>query len=432
MVLIAVSGVALIRLVIWGLIGSCTALAPDEGGYFQLFQYINKTQKIRPTLHWAGTPEWVLQIFFTPAKIFAFLGLGEFQAFRLQSILLAVASTLIVLFSLKNLSFYERFQSLDVKNRRALGIFLALACLMPTNIIWTTLGLREPFIYFSLAMTLFSFSDYMRSKSKYSLWLIVFVLGLIILGYTKFYLYVIVLLSILISLIVLKSQLRSKLIIVILLTLCTLPIFSKQINEVSRPTIRFSNVHLTLDLIPDFNSPKLPSMTYNQLLGCRKAETAGPLLRASIFFADTFLPKRVETANSQNAIDEPSATALRNDENLRGELNLLNLPIGLLGFLLFPFSILDSGLFGLLGLFEAILWLPLYALFGTQIWRSRKEIRQNPILAASLSFISIFVVFSALSEVNFGTSLRHRSVLLAPMVLAALSIWRNRPSRDNS
>lgn len=427
---ILIAGSTLVRLMIWSLIGKCTALAPDEEGYFQLFRYVNNTATTRPTLYWPSVPKWHLELIFIPAKFLDLLGFSEFQAFRLQSIVVFFSLVAVTIFSVKNLGFQKRFQSLNQRNKNLLFLFVTIAFFMPSNIIWTILGLREPFIHFSLGLILISFSLYFNSKTTLSSWLIVYVFGLFMLGSTKFYLLVIFLFSLLMSFYwLLKAQNRKKLLILFLSTSLCFPIFSDKFNAVNWPTFSFSTIKLSLDLLPNYEALTLPSMTFSQIRQCQDAGTAGPLLSSAVSLFTTLSPQRTETAEAQVPIDAPSVLALRSDENLRGDLNLLNLPVGVFSFLVFPISILDSSLFGLFGLMESILWLPLYALLGIQVARSRRSIRENPLLIVSLVFISVFIGFSALTEVNFGTAIRHRSVLLVPMVLAALSIWRNKPSK---
>jgi hypothetical protein len=417
-----------IRLSVWALMGNCTALAPDEQGYFQTFQWVNNSRESRPTLHWAGTPEWVLHLFFIPAKFLTLAGIPEFTAFRLQSIFLAVLTTLIIILGLRQSRVYSRILNLEKRTRITLIFFLSLTLLMPSHLIWTILGLREPFIYLSVGLILISFGNYLNSTTIYSPWILVLFIGLVLLGYTKFYLLIIISASICLASLILANKTKMlKKFIVFVVVLAIVPVFSDKFSEVNWPTIQFSGVDLTLDILPDFSKPQLPSVTLAQLVECRKSGTTGPITGLGLRFAESFFLERSQLVLSQPPIGEPSATALSNDENLRGSLNFVNLPVGLFSFLLFPLSVLDSGLFGLLGLAEVIFWFPLYVLLGIHLLRSRRLIIRSPLLLASLSFIVLFSVFSALSEVNFGTALRHRSVLLIPMVLAALTSWSNKP-----
>ena len=75
------------RLFTWALIGNCTALAPDEQGYVDMFNYVQNPEGPRPALQWPNTPIVVLKILFLPASIFHSLGLSELTAFRANPLL---------------------------------------------------------------------------------------------------------------------------------------------------------------------------------------------------------------------------------------------------------------------------------------------------------------------------------------------------------
>jgi hypothetical protein len=301
-------------------------------------------------VNWVGTPEWLLEIIFMPAKFMNLLGFSEFQAFRLQSIILSFLAVLIIIFSLKSLGFHHRFQALNRRSKDSLLLFIVIALFMPSNIIWTFLGLREPFIHFSLALILMSFSLYFNSKTILSPWIIVYLLGLLILGNTKFYLLVVLLVSLILTFILLfRGQFKKKLPVIVIATLFCFPIFSNQFKAVNWPTLSFSTVKLSFDFLPDYEKVTLPSMTFSQIKQCQDAGTSGPLLRFAENAFEVLYYPRTQIAESQILIDAPSTLALRGDENFRNELNLSNLPVGLVSFLVFPLSILDSSLFGLLG-----------------------------------------------------------------------------------
>jgi NADH:ubiquinone oxidoreductase subunit K len=90
-------------------------------------------------------------------------------------------------------------------------------------------------------------------------------------------------------------------------------------------------------------------------------------------------------------------------------------------FLLVPFIFIDNGsLFLNIQSIETPLWLFIYGLFFVglyQLARRRREI-DYAVMIATL-FALEFVVISALTEVNVGTALRHRSLLLIPILV----IW---------
>jgi hypothetical protein len=90
-------------------------------------------------------------------------------------------------------------------------------------------------------------------------------------------------------------------------------------------------------------------------------------------------------------------------------------------FLLIPFIFIDNGsLFLNIQSIETPVWLFIYALFFVglyQVIRRRREF-DYVVMVATL-FALEFVAISALTEINVGTALRHRSLLLIPILV----IW---------
>jgi hypothetical protein len=423
------------RLFTWALIGNCTALAPDEQGYVDMFNYVQNPEGPRPALQWPNTPIAVLKILFLPASIFHSLGMSDLTAFRAQSFILTLLVVLFLLKAVKVLGVRERFDSLSQSGRKKFVIFWLAAASTPTVIIWSVLGLREVFLYFSLTLLFLSAANiFGRLESINYFWLIAFAISLVILGHTKFYVYLIMLVSIFIVLalnFVNKANLVKSL-SVLLITLSSLVPFTQKLSEINLPQIRFSSFDFSFNFLDSSTTPRLPSTTYLELQRCDANKTAGPLLHGALVIVDKVVPNRIQKVAGQPAVDAPAATALKADDSLRSTLNLLELPTGLLYFLFFPLSVLSSGIFGVLGVIEIIFWLPLYATFAVMLFRSKSKIRKDAFVALLTSFVLIFTLFSALAEVNFGTAIRHRSLLLIPMVLLASYLWTEKKKQASS
>jgi hypothetical protein len=90
-------------------------------------------------------------------------------------------------------------------------------------------------------------------------------------------------------------------------------------------------------------------------------------------------------------------------------------------FLLIPLIFVDNGsLFLNIQSIETPIWLFIYGLFfiGTYlVIRRRREL--DYAVAVAIIFAFEFVAISALTEINVGTALRHRSLLLIPILV----IW---------
>ena len=87
-------------------------------------------------------------------------------------------------------------------------------------------------------------------------------------------------------------------------------------------------------------------------------------------------------------------------------------------FLCGPFPFVGNpGIAVLISSFESPLWWALYALVVFQFIRFRKvRFLRDPQILFTLIFLAGEIAFSALVEVNLGTSFRHRSIILIPLV----------------
>jgi hypothetical protein len=87
-------------------------------------------------------------------------------------------------------------------------------------------------------------------------------------------------------------------------------------------------------------------------------------------------------------------------------------------FLFGPIPFLDQGGIALtIVSFESPIWWLLYIFVGFQIFRSRKsKFLRDPAILFTLIFTVLLVAFSALVEVNLGTSFRHRSIIFIPLI----------------
>ena len=87
-------------------------------------------------------------------------------------------------------------------------------------------------------------------------------------------------------------------------------------------------------------------------------------------------------------------------------------------FLCGPFPFIgDPGIAASISSLESPLWWAFYIFVMFQFFRFRKiRFLQDPQILLALIFLGGEIVFSALVEVNLGTSFRHRSIILVPLV----------------
>ena len=88
----------------------------------------------------------------------------------------------------------------------------------------------------------------------------------------------------------------------------------------------------------------------------------------------------------------------------------------------FPF-VGEPGIAAAIASFESPLWWLLYALVIFQFFRFKKfKLFRDPAILFTLIFLAGEIAFSSLVEVNLGTSFRHRSILLVPLVFLYVRI----------
>jgi hypothetical protein len=172
-------------------------------------------------------------------------------------------------------------------------------------------------------------------------------------------------------------------------------------------------------------------MTVHALLG--ELQRDPNTILARIASALGFTSKLEEISKSAIVI-ETDKSVVENQKKLSLQQAGIKKPLQVLEssakFLLIPFIFMDNGsLFLNIQSIETPVWLFIYALFFVglyQLARRRREF-DYAVMIATL-FALEFVAISALTEINVGTALRHRSLLLIPILV----IWIARKKRSAS
>ena len=102
-------------------------------------------------------------------------------------------------------------------------------------------------------------------------------------------------------------------------------------------------------------------------------------------------------------------------------------------FLCGPFPFIgDPGIAVFISSLESPIWWAFYVLVISQFIRFRKvRFLHDPQILFTLIFLAGEIAFSALVEVNLGTSFRHRSILLVPLVFLYVRLeQRAKEQRD--
>jgi hypothetical protein len=175
--------------------GKVFFLAPDERGYLQVAKDVYSTDYDYVQWGWPWrSPVWFLQLIYSPFKFMLEVGIPDLIAFRFNTILYSSLSIYLMLAIL-----YVHYPPTELLRRHK---FSLLTIFLPTYFLWSTLGLRESFLYFSFS--LIGSGIVLLTNARWRLGFLLMSTGCIFLAYTKDYMYLIFVVSLL-FLILLRS-----------------------------------------------------------------------------------------------------------------------------------------------------------------------------------------------------------------------------------
>jgi len=497
------------HLVLAFVLGEIFAFAPDEAGYLSNFTNLYKAGfNSSGLIGWTQTPIIFVRIIYAPASLVHLLGVPSYFSIRLLSII-ASATALYLLMCI------WRFGE---SGRKGTQKSLLIFAFIPSVFLWASLGLRESFIFLSLAMIgagIFLLSQNLRKEA-----FVIEFLGLWLLLNVKNYLFVLVTFAILCQmtfrLIKERKVLRidSYLLIAIALPLLIYPPGAKivaqgvwsqlkgNVQSIVAPTPTPTPTPMPTSsttsigkkgtssgssgnatptnngksVTPTSIDPQDPGQTLSSLaqelkrhpntllskildsVGVKKfvekeatptpstvqspTNSAAPTMGTS---SPSARPKPSTSGSPSQTLLSPTATPststiatvppkgvvnvaaphLRRTSRMNVEHAHLREPVSVVirsgGFLFTPFPLIDNGsLFLDIMAFEAPFWWFVYLTFGVAVWRRFRKREFDELAFFSLIFVLVFLAFSALTEINVGTMIRHRSVLLIPIALLAL------------
>ena len=424
------------------------ALSPDEVGY--LFAFNNLYQFPLTTLPqsgsgWITAPTIFLWIAYLPAKVMSLVGIPDSFAIRLQSLIMVTSSMYLVQFAQSKVS-----NSIRMSKSRLIIVFF-----IPSVFLWTSTGLRESFIILELIVFLVGISFFRAGKLKIAA--LTTILASYALVSTKPYLWAILMLSVLItSLIQLCYKLNKRTILQILGCSLVLPsiLFMSTTSPYSLNFIFKSDISavgarsgdsISTVLIQDGENGSTGSTgsTGTQVLTFHGDYT---LIALHFYLKDnpkSILSRTLKFFGLDRKIemiwDEKIALGLISKDkkvgidqsSLNGHIldpGKLNNPLSILKSALFfvfgPIPLIgDSGLAVSIASIESPIWWLCFGLMVTRIFKVRRQMTfRDSQFTISLIFMGGFILFSALTQVNLGTAFRHRSVLIAPLVLIFINL----------
>ena len=435
------------------------ALAPDEAGYLYTFQHLyDSSTGGNPQFGsgWIAAPKIFLIFLYIPAKLLTLFGLKDILAIRVLSIALIMLSYLIL---------KHHFSPLHQRREKTMLIYLVF--FIPSIMLWTSLGLRESCILFSITLIIVGLTKICESKSYFGT--VILTLGSYSLMSTKIYLWFVLVISFLMAIVffhiykITKLRVSNMIISLILIPTALFTITVPQegigfilginlgsVNQRSGDSV--STLNVTSDNVGNTDVTYIEKGATSQGATSQGATKQiqfhgnytivalhffykdHPQALFTKFSSSVGLTSKVqdswekELAKSLANFRKPGSQIDKSESVLILEKSSLSNPVSLVKssvyFLIGPWVWqMHSNVAVLLAGLEGPLWVSFYSFVAVTILRKKKLdfFRDFPLFVSLLAVLGM-IIFSGLVEVNLGTSFRHRSILLIPLIFICLRI----------
>jgi hypothetical protein len=424
------------------ILGRLFAFAPDEQGYLYTFNHVYTlpiNTNAQGSSGWITAPTVFLWIAFLPAKILNLVGVPDYLSIRS----LSIAITTISLFLLLRIN-------QNVQKRRGIPEkFIFLSFFIPSVFLWTSTGLREAFIIFEITLFLVGLNYVFLGRNKPAFYtLFVGSYGLIS---TKPYLWVLLMVSLLVfsvAQLILRTHKKYVIKLIAVGFIAPLILFVGTTSKYALDFIFSGNTTEagarcgdSISQIEDSGSSITFKGDYTLIaLHFYLLENQDSVFTK--LFTLFNLDKRVKNlwneklqsgsiSKLQSGSISKSSLSCNNNYSLNGATlkpGVITEPWTMLMpafiFLAGPFPLIgEAGIAATIASFESPLWWLLYTLVIFQFYRFKKfKLFRDPAILFTLIFLAGEIAFSSLVEVNLGTSFRHRSILLVPLVFLYVRI----------
>ena len=413
------------------LLGNITAFAPDEGLYKSIFARLYSAGFTSDVLGFSGAWEPWLRLLYLPAKLLTYFGISDLLSVRFLAIACSTLATYLLVKMARD----------NGRDDRVFKAAIIAISFIPTVFLWSSIGLRESFLYLEISAILYFLS---RVKDELDLRnLLGLAISVYSLSMTKNYIFILFLFAFIITFLFFIFIKRKMFIThILILGIALIPLsfnpelvpaistyFNGQINKVDTIELGDINNDGRCDSFePCANNSDTNKfvatggMTVHALLDQLKDSPNTIVARIANALGIT---AKLEAISKSAIVVKTDKSVVENQKKLSLQQAGLTKPLQVLEssakFLLVPFIFMDNGsLFLNIQSIETPIWLFMYGLFFVglyQVIRRRREFDYAVMMATLFAFE--FVAISALTEVNVGTALRHRSLLLIPILV----IW---------
>ena len=411
-------------------LGRMFIFAPDEERYLHTFNNVY-TLPINTDAQkgsgWIAAPTLFLWIAYLPAKFINMIGVPDYLSIRLLSIMITTLSLFLLLKMDKNIR----------KDRRISQKVIFFFFFIPSIFLWTSTGLREAFIIFEITLFLVGVNYVFLKRQRIGVAFLFF--GSYGLLSTKSYIWVLLIITLLTFIVfslLLKNRKEDLMKLVVAGFITPLCFFAATTSQYALNFIVNTN-------ISDVSSRSGETETQIDGFTFQDGYTLAALHSYLIENQDSLFTKVFEVTNLDETVEnlwnKKIQEELKSDSSqVKKVITTLNgntLKPGLITepwtmlwpaflFIAGPFPFVGGdGIAATIASFESPLWWLLYTLVIFQFYRFRRsKLFRDPAILFTLIFLAGEIAFSSLVEVNLGTSFRHRSILLVPLVFLYVRI----------
>lgn len=387
-------------------------LGPDEGTYGALAQWVSESKSVNDFPNYGPNLYNTARSLILPSAVFVKLGLGEIQAVRATSLiygLLSIIALAVLLLVLSNLNSPNKSFS-DVMAQKYFVVTLIIFAFLPSNLIWSTLGLRESASGFWVMLSFLAMVKLFEKRKVFGRlsWSSTLILSLALsYGARRETAFVFTIVLFFLSFYLLLTQRR------------ILPILGIALGLFLGHTFTLTPApeKQTSSSLPTISKSPLQSIS-NQLLTIRILE----------------YKRNVNRLDAQSALPESKCQKVDSAQLDVILCNISELPYLIFAFLFRPLPILDTGSQSLkFAGFENIFWVGLlsYVIFLFSSF-ARYSGLQRALMISLGAYFTLFIAAAALYEGNLGTAFRHKSTLLWVCVAVIYISSINRVSRKDS
>jgi hypothetical protein len=400
-----------------------TAFAPDEANYIGVFDNLYRSDfSLDGYAGWQEGSINALRIVYFPAKLMLLVGFSDFFAIRILAILYSIFSLYLLL----------KLAPEKVILRIPIRFWLAGAYFIPSIFLWSSLGLRESFIFFSFIAIFYLMVNPQNLPSGIQFLLLASVSAFFLVS--KVYLFGLLLICLLTSIVVISIGKRKierktlKLFWAFLIPLLLLP--TTTTNLVTGATTMFEDELYSPATTLYGGTPTIDAGGQT-LIELNRQLNKNPILYrlTTITGAQSFLERRLEESYLQLSSKELSKKMTQRQTQPASLRDPPSILVGVYNFLFVPTPFVDNGSFFLNAQsYESFLWYFYYLILIILLVGLIRGHYVLNIVTLSLSLFSIgFIAMSALIEINDGTSVRHRAVFLIGILIMLATFQRRQP-----